>query len=106
MSATVGLGRAGVFSPEEDEALMAEALAVGQLGLGRTWPNPSVGAVVVRPTSAGPQILGRAAPRPPAVPMRSRWRWRRRATRPAGRRSMSRWSPARISAARRPARMR
>lgn len=67
-AATVGLGRAGVFSPEEDEALMAEALAVGQLGLGRTWPNPSVGAVVVRPTSAGPQILGRAGTAPAGRP--------------------------------------
>lgn len=66
-AAAVGLGRAGVFSPEEDEALMAEALAVGQLGLGRTWPNPSVGAVVVRPTSAGPQILGRAGDRKSVV---------------------------------------
>ncbi|WP_029003194.1 bifunctional diaminohydroxyphosphoribosylaminopyrimidine deaminase/5-amino-6-(5-phosphoribosylamino)uracil reductase RibD [Azorhizobium doebereinerae] len=59
---------AAVSSPEEDEALMAEALAVGQIGLGRTWPNPSVGAVVVRSTSGGPQILGRAGTAPAGRP--------------------------------------
>ncbi|GGF74447.1 riboflavin biosynthesis protein RibD [Azorhizobium oxalatiphilum] len=59
---------ATVSSPEEDEALMAEALAVGRLGLGRTWPNPSVGALVVRPTSGGPQILGRAGTAPAGRP--------------------------------------
>ncbi len=47
---------------------MGEALAVGQLGLGRTWPNPSVGAVVVRQTSSGPQILGRAGTAPAGRP--------------------------------------
>ncbi len=61
-------GAAAVSSPEQDEALMAEALAVGQLGLGRTWPNPSVGAVVVRQTAAGPQILGRAGTAPAGRP--------------------------------------
>ncbi|WP_341987648.1 bifunctional diaminohydroxyphosphoribosylaminopyrimidine deaminase/5-amino-6-(5-phosphoribosylamino)uracil reductase RibD [Azorhizobium sp. AG788] len=61
-------GAPSVSSPEEDEALMGEALAVGQLGLGRTWPNPSVGAVVVRQTSSGPQILGRAGTAPAGRP--------------------------------------
>ncbi|MGU3494000.1 bifunctional diaminohydroxyphosphoribosylaminopyrimidine deaminase/5-amino-6-(5-phosphoribosylamino)uracil reductase RibD [Xanthobacteraceae bacterium A53D] len=59
---------APVSSPEEDEALMAEALAVARLGLGRTWPNPSVGAVVVRPGAGGPQILGRAGTAPAGRP--------------------------------------
>ncbi len=66
MSPTAGVPN--VSSPEEDEALMGEALAVGQLGLGRTWPNPSVGAVVVRQTSSGPQILGRAGTAPAGRP--------------------------------------
>ncbi|OYX81487.1 MAG: bifunctional diaminohydroxyphosphoribosylaminopyrimidine deaminase/5-amino-6-(5-phosphoribosylamino)uracil reductase, partial [Azorhizobium sp. 35-67-5] len=61
-------GVPSVSSPEQDEALMGEALAVCQLGLGRTWPNPSVGAVVVRQTSAGPQILGRAGTAPAGRP--------------------------------------
>ncbi|HEY6995780.1 MAG TPA: bifunctional diaminohydroxyphosphoribosylaminopyrimidine deaminase/5-amino-6-(5-phosphoribosylamino)uracil reductase RibD [Xanthobacteraceae bacterium] len=32
----------------EDERFMALALALGRRGLGRTWPNPAVGAVVVK----------------------------------------------------------
>jgi diaminohydroxyphosphoribosylaminopyrimidine deaminase / 5-amino-6-(5-phosphoribosylamino)uracil reductase len=36
------------FDPSVDEAFMKEALALGRANLGRTWPNPSVGAVVVK----------------------------------------------------------
>ncbi|MFG1419144.1 bifunctional diaminohydroxyphosphoribosylaminopyrimidine deaminase/5-amino-6-(5-phosphoribosylamino)uracil reductase RibD [Xanthobacter sp. V0B-10] len=50
-----------VASPEEDERFMAQALAVGQTGLGRTWPNPSVGAVVVQHGPEGPRVVGAAA---------------------------------------------
>src|SRR5512136_659706 len=32
----------------QDARLMALALALGRRGLGRTWPNPAVGAVVAR----------------------------------------------------------
>src|SRR5438132_10613438 len=32
----------------EDARFMALALALGRRGLGRTWPNPAVGAVIVR----------------------------------------------------------
>jgi diaminohydroxyphosphoribosylaminopyrimidine deaminase/5-amino-6-(5-phosphoribosylamino)uracil reductase len=38
---------------------MALALALGQRGLGNTWPNPAVGAVVVRDEASGPVIVGR-----------------------------------------------
>jgi diaminohydroxyphosphoribosylaminopyrimidine deaminase/5-amino-6-(5-phosphoribosylamino)uracil reductase len=38
---------------------MALALALGRRGLGRTWPNPAVGAGVVRDDGAGPVIVGR-----------------------------------------------
>src|SRR3954467_13126268 len=38
---------------------MALALALGSRGLGRTWPSPAVGAVVVRDDGAGPVIVGR-----------------------------------------------
>ena len=31
-----------------DESFMRLALAMARRGLGRTWPNPSVGAVLVR----------------------------------------------------------
>jgi diaminohydroxyphosphoribosylaminopyrimidine deaminase / 5-amino-6-(5-phosphoribosylamino)uracil reductase len=43
----------------EDARFMALALALGRRGLGRTWPNPAVGAVVVRETPDGPLIVGR-----------------------------------------------
>src|SRR5882724_10356341 len=32
----------------EDARFMALALALGRRGLGRTWPNPAVGAVIVK----------------------------------------------------------
>ncbi len=35
-------------SSAEDERFMALALALGRRGLGKSWPNPSVGAVVVK----------------------------------------------------------
>jgi diaminohydroxyphosphoribosylaminopyrimidine deaminase / 5-amino-6-(5-phosphoribosylamino)uracil reductase len=34
--------------PVADARFMAEALALGRANLGRTWPNPSVGAVIVK----------------------------------------------------------
>lgn len=62
-----------VVSPQDDEFFMAEALKVGQGGLGRTWPNPSVGAVVVQHVEGRPRIVGAAATaatgRPHAEPL-------------------------------------
>ncbi len=62
-----------VMTPHEDERLMARALETGQAGLGRTWPNPSVGAVVVAHSPSGPRILGAAGTaatgRPHAEPL-------------------------------------
>ena len=52
---------APVLSPREDELFMAEALKVGQTGLGRTWPNPSVGAVVVQHVDGVPRVVSSAA---------------------------------------------
>ena len=43
----------------QDEAFMAAALSVGRRELGQTWPNPAVGAVVVRETPTGAVVLGR-----------------------------------------------
>src|SRR5437667_5471260 len=34
--------------PSDDARFMSMALALGRRGLGRTWPNPAVGAVVVK----------------------------------------------------------
>jgi diaminohydroxyphosphoribosylaminopyrimidine deaminase / 5-amino-6-(5-phosphoribosylamino)uracil reductase len=39
---------AGGVRPDDDARFMAEAIAVGRQHLGRAWPNPSVGALVVR----------------------------------------------------------
>ena len=35
-------------SPALDNRFMQLALALGRRGLGRTWPNPAVGAVIVK----------------------------------------------------------
>ncbi len=45
-----------------DPNFMRLALALGRRGLGTTWPNPSVGAVVVEPETG--RILGTAATAP------------------------------------------
>jgi len=58
----------GVATPHEDERLMAQALAIGQAGLGRTWPNPSVGAVVVRHGPDGAEVIGAAGTAPAGRP--------------------------------------
>ena len=51
-----------------DERFMALALALGRRGLGRVWPNPAVGAVVVRDDAAGPVIVGRGWTQPGGRP--------------------------------------
>src|SRR6476469_2334640 len=51
--------------PEADDArYMALALALGRRGLGNTWPNPAVGAVVVKDG----KILGRGWTQPGGRP--------------------------------------
>jgi diaminohydroxyphosphoribosylaminopyrimidine deaminase/5-amino-6-(5-phosphoribosylamino)uracil reductase len=45
--------------PAEDARFMALALSLGRRGLGQTWPNPAVGAVLVQSTDRGPLIVGR-----------------------------------------------
>ncbi len=54
--------------PADDLRFMALALALGRRGLGRTWPNPAVGAVVVRDDGAGPVIVGRGWTQPGGRP--------------------------------------
>lgn len=48
----------GAPQDEIDRHFMARALALGARGLGSTWPNPSVGAVLVRHSPGGPVIVG------------------------------------------------
>jgi diaminohydroxyphosphoribosylaminopyrimidine deaminase/5-amino-6-(5-phosphoribosylamino)uracil reductase len=45
--------------PVLDRRLMAAALRLRRRNLGRTSPNPAVGALIVRPDTGGPRILGR-----------------------------------------------
>jgi diaminohydroxyphosphoribosylaminopyrimidine deaminase/5-amino-6-(5-phosphoribosylamino)uracil reductase len=58
---------------DEDLRLMAAALELGHRELGRTWPNPAVGALVVTPHAEGAIVRGRgwtqAGGRPHAEPM-------------------------------------
>ncbi|MCC7348494.1 MAG: bifunctional diaminohydroxyphosphoribosylaminopyrimidine deaminase/5-amino-6-(5-phosphoribosylamino)uracil reductase RibD [Variibacter sp.] len=43
----------------DDARFMAMALMLGRRMMGRTWPNPAVGAVLVREAPDGPIVLGR-----------------------------------------------
>jgi diaminohydroxyphosphoribosylaminopyrimidine deaminase / 5-amino-6-(5-phosphoribosylamino)uracil reductase len=54
--------------PAVDAALMSVALALGRRGLGRTAPNPAVGALVVREGDQGPVIVGRGWTQPGGRP--------------------------------------
>lgn len=47
------------IDPEQDARFMAAAIALGHRNLGRAWPNPSVGAIIVRETASGPRVVGR-----------------------------------------------
>jgi diaminohydroxyphosphoribosylaminopyrimidine deaminase/5-amino-6-(5-phosphoribosylamino)uracil reductase len=47
---------------------MQLALALGRRGLGTTWPNPAVGAVIVRKEDAGPVVVGRGWTQPGGRP--------------------------------------
>jgi diaminohydroxyphosphoribosylaminopyrimidine deaminase/5-amino-6-(5-phosphoribosylamino)uracil reductase len=56
------------ISPQDDARFMALALTLSRRGLGRTWPNPSVGAVVVQAGEHGPVIVGRGVTQPGGRP--------------------------------------
>jgi diaminohydroxyphosphoribosylaminopyrimidine deaminase / 5-amino-6-(5-phosphoribosylamino)uracil reductase len=47
---------------------MALALGLGRRGLGRTWPNPAVGAVIVGRDGGQPRIVGRGWTQPGGRP--------------------------------------
>lgn len=52
----------------QDLRFMQLALTLGRRGLGRTWPNPAVGAVVVQESPTGPVIVGRGWTQPGGRP--------------------------------------
>jgi diaminohydroxyphosphoribosylaminopyrimidine deaminase/5-amino-6-(5-phosphoribosylamino)uracil reductase len=51
-----------------DLRFMDVALTLGRRGLGNTWPNPAVGAVVVRDDAGAPVIVGRGWTQPGGRP--------------------------------------
>jgi diaminohydroxyphosphoribosylaminopyrimidine deaminase/5-amino-6-(5-phosphoribosylamino)uracil reductase len=59
---------AAIGDPIAEARYMALALALGRRGLGRTWPNPAVGAVIVREERDGPVIVGRGWTQPGGRP--------------------------------------
>ena len=52
----------------DDQRLMAAAIALGDAARGTTWPNPAVGALVVRLDDGWPVIVGRGWTRPGGRP--------------------------------------
>jgi diaminohydroxyphosphoribosylaminopyrimidine deaminase / 5-amino-6-(5-phosphoribosylamino)uracil reductase len=58
-----------VADPAADHRFMTEALALGRANLGRTWPNPSVGAVVVKDGLIVGRGATQAGGRPHAEPI-------------------------------------
>lgn len=51
-----------------DDRFMAAAASYARRALGRVWPNPAVGALIVRDDGDGPVIVGRGYTRPPGGP--------------------------------------
>lgn len=49
----------GLLDPDADRRFMASALRLGRRNLGQTFPNPAVGALIVRTDEDGPVIVGR-----------------------------------------------
>jgi diaminohydroxyphosphoribosylaminopyrimidine deaminase/5-amino-6-(5-phosphoribosylamino)uracil reductase len=56
------------LDPAVDARFMALALALGRRGLGNTWPNPAVGAVIVRSEPHGQVVVGRGWTQPGGRP--------------------------------------
>ncbi|HEY0291849.1 MAG TPA: bifunctional diaminohydroxyphosphoribosylaminopyrimidine deaminase/5-amino-6-(5-phosphoribosylamino)uracil reductase RibD, partial [Hansschlegelia sp.] len=56
---TASPGRFSFSAQNEDDRWMAVALALARRGLGRTAPNPAVGAVIVAPGPDGGRVVGR-----------------------------------------------
>jgi diaminohydroxyphosphoribosylaminopyrimidine deaminase/5-amino-6-(5-phosphoribosylamino)uracil reductase len=59
MTATALIAEAPVPPAAWDERLMTAALSLGRRNLGRTYPNPAVGALIVRHDGPRPVVVGR-----------------------------------------------
>ena len=53
------------MSPGDDLRFMQLALALGRRGLGNSWPNPAVGAVVVGGAAAAVVVTNPSTSYPP-----------------------------------------
>jgi diaminohydroxyphosphoribosylaminopyrimidine deaminase/5-amino-6-(5-phosphoribosylamino)uracil reductase len=60
--------RTPALARAQDERFMRLALALGARHLGLTWPNPSVGAVVVDQNEGGPRIVAQGITQPGGRP--------------------------------------
>jgi diaminohydroxyphosphoribosylaminopyrimidine deaminase / 5-amino-6-(5-phosphoribosylamino)uracil reductase len=56
------------IDPDVDARMMDLAIRMGRRMLGRTWPNPAVGAIVVQDGPHGPIVVGRGATQPGGRP--------------------------------------
>jgi len=61
MSATARVELVPNSAEAWDSRFMAAALALGRRNIGQTWPNPAVGALVVRDAQTEPFVVGRGA---------------------------------------------
>ncbi len=59
MSVPVRAAKAPVVDEAEDRRFMAAALSIGRRNLGQTYPNPAVGAIIVRQEEDGLVVVGR-----------------------------------------------
>lgn len=64
----MSLAQALRSNPAVDARMMDLAIRLGRRMLGRTWPNPAVGAVVVQDGPNGPIVVGRGATQPGGRP--------------------------------------
>jgi diaminohydroxyphosphoribosylaminopyrimidine deaminase / 5-amino-6-(5-phosphoribosylamino)uracil reductase len=55
-------------SPRDEQHFMAVALALGRRALGNAWPNPAVGAVLIRNENDVPIVVGRGWTQPGGRP--------------------------------------
>ncbi len=53
---------------DQDQRFMALALTLGRRGLGQTWPNPAVGALIMRDDGGGSVIVARGWTQPGGRP--------------------------------------
>ena len=77
-----------------DDIHMAHALALAARGLGRTWPNPAVGCVIVQ----GDRVVGRGWTQPGGRPHAEVRALEAAGAGARGATAMSRWSLAPITA--------